>query len=62
MEAVIQQGCRKGVRLQLRFKLGRYNVKGDVRKGQKDDKWTEKAANREKWKGVTTGAVQQYKN
>ena len=29
---------------------------------EEDDKWKEKAADRKKGKGITTGAVQQYKN
>ena len=33
------------------------SVKRDVRKTEEDDKWREKAADREKWKGLTAGAV-----
>ena len=29
---------------------------------EEDDKWREKAADREKWKGITARAVQQYTN
>ena len=36
--------------------------KGDVRKAKEDDEEREKAADREKWKRITAGAVQQYKN
>ena len=35
-------------------------IKRDERK--EDDKWKEKAADREKWEGITTGAGQQYTN
>ena len=35
--------------------------KGDVRKAEADEKWREKGADRETWKGVTAGAMQQHK-
>ena len=34
----------------------------DGRKAEEFDTWRDKAADREKWKGVTAGAVQQYMN
>ena len=33
-----------------------------LRKLEEDDKWMEKAADREKWKGITSGVLQQYKD
>ena len=33
-------------------------VKRDVKKAEKGDKWREKAADRETWKGITAGAVE----
>ena len=44
-QAMKHPGRRKRVRLQLRWKDC---VKRDVRKAEEDDKWMEKAANREK--------------
>ena len=35
-------------------------VKRDVRKAEEEDKWREKAVDRERWKGITAGAVQQF--
>ena len=37
-------------------------IKRDVSKVEEDDRWREKAADREKWEGITVGMVQQYMN
>ena len=51
-----QSGRRKKVRPQLGWDC----IKRDVRKGEVDDKWRKKAADREKGKGITAEAMQQY--
>ena len=33
------------------------SAKRDVKKAEEDDKWMEKAGNREKWEGITAGTV-----
>ena len=42
-----QEGCRKRGRPRLRWEDC---VKRDLRKAEKEDKWREKANNRERWK------------
>ena len=59
MDVLKQQGSRKRGRLHLRWEDC---LKRDVRKAEEDDKWREKAVNREKWEMTTAKAVQPYKN
>ena len=37
-------------------------VRRGVRRAEEADKWREKAADREKWKGVSSGAGEKYTN
>ena len=37
-------------------------IKRDIRKSEEDDKLREKAEDREKWEGITTGVMLQYIN
>ena len=58
-EVIKQPNHRKRGRPQLRWDDC---IKRDVRKAEEGDNWTEKAADWEKWKGITVWAVQQYMN
>ena len=56
----------EGMKQRVYGKRGRPQLRWDdclkryVRKTEEDDRWREKAADREKWKGITAGEVQQY--
>ena len=54
-EAKKQEGCRKRGRPQLRWDDC---VKRDLRKAEEEEKWREKANNRDQWKQITKVAVQ----
>ena len=49
-----QEGCRKRGRPQLRWEDC---VKRDLRKAEEEEKWREKANNRDQWKQITKVAV-----
>ena len=49
-----QEGCRKRGRLQLRWDDC---VKRDLRNAEEEEKWREKANNRDQWKQITKVAV-----
>ena len=54
-----QEGCRKRGRRQLRREDC---VKRDLSKAEEEEKWREKANNREHWKLITKVAVQRSDN
>ena len=49
-----QEGCIKRGRPQLRWKNC---VEIDLRKAEEEEKWTEKANNRDQWNGITNSYV-----
>ena len=49
-----QEGCRKRGRTQLRWQDC---VKRDLRKAEEEEKWREKADDRDQWKQITKVAV-----
>ena len=51
-----QRGCRKRGRSQLRWDDCE---KRDLRKAEEEEKWREKANNRDQWKRITKVAMQQ---
>ena len=53
-ETMKHDGCRKRGRPQLRWED---SVKRDLRKAEEEDKWREKANNRDQWKRITKVAV-----
>ena len=53
-ETMKHDGCRKRGRPQLRWEDC---VKRDLRKAQEEEKWREKANNRDQWKRITKVAV-----
>ena len=53
-ETMKHDGCRKRGRPQLRWEDC---VKRDLRKAEEEEKWREKANNRDQWKRITKVAV-----
>ena len=54
-----QDGCRKRGRPQLRWEKC---VNRALRKAEEEEKWREKANNRDQWKQVTKQAIQRSDN